>query len=229
MSRRNRVSAPRLRVIQDPAQEDAGLVWMARILNCGDQSRWPHPRQHRVPDRGRDAILATCAARPHRTPHARAGRQQRDAGSLSERRQGKRGFLLSQCEAEGFRHITWSIDRPDVLARYRLPACCSRSYPVLLAGGNPDGTGELEGGRHWARFFDPQPKPSYLFAIVAGRLAVIEDHHVTAQGRPVSLKIWAPAPVSRVAERGLPQGAMVWTSSDSGRNYQLDVQRGRHR
>lgn len=136
------------------------------------------------------------------------------------------GFLLSQCEAEGFRHITWSIDRPDVLARYTVTLRADRSrFPVLLAGGNPDGSGELEGGRHWARFIDPQPKPSYLFAVVAGQLAVIEDSHVTAEGRHVSLKIWAPAPVIERCRYALDciKAAMVWDEQHFGRNYQLNV------
>ena len=138
----------------------------------------------------------------------------------------ERGFLLSQCEAEGFRHITWSIDRPDVLARYTVTLRADRSrFPVLLAGGNPDGAGELEDGHHWARFVDPQPKPSYLFAIVAGRLSVIEDHHVTAEGRLVSLNIWAPAAVIERCRYALEclKAAMVWDEQRFGRNYQLDV------
>ena len=85
------------------------------------------------------------------------------------------GFLLTQCEAQGFRHITFFPDRPDVLATYTVTLRADRErFPILLAGGNPDGTGELEGGRHWARFVDPHPKPSYLFALVAGRLEKID-------------------------------------------------------
>src|SRR3984957_734778 len=84
------------------------------------------------------------------------------------------GFLLTQCEAEGFRHITFFPDRPDVQSRYTVTLRADRErFPVLLAGGNPDGAGELDGGRHWARFVDPHPKPSYLFALVAGRLEKI--------------------------------------------------------
>jgi aminopeptidase N len=138
----------------------------------------------------------------------------------------EQGFLLSQCEAEGFRHITWSIDRPDVLARYSVTLRANRArFPVLLAGGNADGQGELEAGRHWARFVDPQPKPSYLFAIVAGQLDVIEDEHVTAQGRRVRLLIWAPHAVvdrCRYAMQCLKQ-AMTWDEQRFGRSYQLDA------
>jgi len=96
------------------------------------------------------------------------------------------GFLLTQCEAEGFRHITFFHDRPDVLAQYTVTLRADRSrFPVLLAGGNPDGAGELADGRHWARFVDPHPKPSYLFAIVAGRLERIARDYRTADGRAV--------------------------------------------
>jgi aminopeptidase N len=104
------------------------------------------------------------------------------------------GFLLTQCEAEGFRHITFFPDRPDVLSTYTVTLRADRDrFPVLLAGGNPAGAGELEGGRHWARFVDPHPKPSYLFALVAGRLEHIARNYRTADGRAVQLKIWAEA------------------------------------
>src|SRR5213592_3135284 len=87
----------------------------------------------------------------------------------------KNGFV-TQCEAEGFRRITWFIDRPDVMARYTTTVHAERKrYPVLLSNGNLTATGEDPGGRHWARFVDPFPKPSYLFAMVAADLEVLED------------------------------------------------------
>src|SRR5437773_3103349 len=87
----------------------------------------------------------------------------------------KNGFV-TQCEAEGFRRITWFIDRPDVMARYTTTIHADRKrYPVLLSNGNLTATGEEPGGRHWARFVDPFPKPSYLFAMVAADLEVLED------------------------------------------------------
>src|SRR6266853_796549 len=87
------------------------------------------------------------------------------------------GFV-TQCEAEGFRRITWFIDRPDVMARYTTTIHADRKkYPVLLSNGNETGTGEEPGGRHWARFVDPFPKPSYLFAMVAADLEALEDAH----------------------------------------------------
>src|SRR5438046_36701 len=94
----------------------------------------------------------------------------------------KNGFV-TQCEAQGFRRITWFIDRPDVMARYTTTIHADRAkYPVLLSNGNETGTGEEPGGRHWARFVDPFPKPSYLFALVAAGLEVLEDAY---QGKKI--------------------------------------------
>ncbi len=136
------------------------------------------------------------------------------------------GFLLTQCEAEGFRHITFFPDRPDVQSRYTVTLRADRArFPVLLAGGNPDGAGELEGGRHWARFVDPHPKPSYLFALVAGHLEVIERDYVTADGRPVQLKIWAEADAIDRCHYAMDalERSMRWDEQAYGRNYDLDV------
>lgn len=136
------------------------------------------------------------------------------------------GFLLTQCEAEGFRHITFFPDRPDVQSRYSVTLRADHErFPVLLAGGNPDGTGELEGGRHWARFVDPHPKPSYLFALVAGRLEKLERDYVTADGRPVQLKIWAEADVINRCHYAMDalERSMRWDEQTYGRNYDLDV------
>ena len=136
------------------------------------------------------------------------------------------GFLLTQCEAEGFRHITFFPDRPDVLSRYSVTLRADRKrFPVLLAGGNPDGAGELDGGRHWARFVDPHPKPSYLFALVAGRLQVIARDYVTADGRAVQLKIWAEADAIDRCHYAMDalERSMRWDEQVYGRNYDLDV------
>jgi aminopeptidase N len=136
------------------------------------------------------------------------------------------GFLLTQCEAEGFRHITFFPDRPDVLSTYTVTLRADRTrFPVLLAGGNPAGAGELEGGRHWARFVDPHPKPSYLFALVAGRLEHIARDYRTADGRDVQLKIWAEADAIDRCHYALDalERAMRWDEQRYGRNYDLDV------
>ncbi len=136
------------------------------------------------------------------------------------------GFLLTQCEAEGFRHITVFPDRPDVLASYTVTLCADKArFPVLLAGGNPDGAGELPDGRHWARFVDPHPKPSYLFALVAGRLEKIEREYVTAEGRAVRLVIWSEANVIARCHYAMDalERSMRWDERAYGRNYDLDV------
>ncbi|HJT98847.1 MAG TPA: M1 family aminopeptidase, partial [Rhodanobacteraceae bacterium] len=139
---------------------------------------------------------------------------------------GERGFLLTQCEAEGFRRITWFTDRPDVLARYTVTLRADKArFPLLLANGNCDGEGDLDGGRHWARFVDPFPKPSYLFALVAGRLDRIEDAFVTAEGRRVKLFIHAEADlIGRCAwAMQCLKMAMRWDEERFGRCYDLDV------
>ena len=136
------------------------------------------------------------------------------------------GFLLTQCEAEGFRHITFFPDRPDVQSRYTVTLRADRQrFPVLLAGGNPDAAGELEGGQHWARFVDPHPKPSYLFALVAGQLESIERDYVTADGRAVQLKIWAEADAIDRCDYAMDalERSMRWDEQTYGRNYDLDV------
>jgi aminopeptidase N len=136
------------------------------------------------------------------------------------------GFLLTQCEAEGFRRITWFPDRPDVLARYTVTLRADKArFPLLLANGNADGAGELPGGRHFARFVDPHPKPSYLFALVAGRLDCIEDEFVTAEGRRVRLFIHAePGLAGRCAwAMQCLKLAMRWDEERFGRCYDLDV------
>jgi aminopeptidase N len=218
----------RLQVSQDSTQSDVELrldgqdVELLEILVDGRSLSATEfsieDQALRVPGLREKAVIET---RSRIRPSANTAMQGLYLSGGSER-----GFLLSQCEAEGFRHITWSVDRPDVLARYSVTLRADRGrFPVLLAGGNADGRGELEDGRHWARFVDPQPRPSYLFAIVAGQLDAIEDEHVTAQGRHVRLLIWAERAVidrCRYAMQCLKQ-AMAWDEQRFGRNYQLDV------
>ena len=136
------------------------------------------------------------------------------------------GNLCTQCEAEGFRRITFFPDRPDVLSRYhvRLEADAAR-FPVLLANGNPGATGQLPEGRHFAEWDDPHPKPSYLVAAVAGELSPLEDHFTTRSGRPVKLAIWvkpADVPRCRHAMESL-KASMAWDEEHYGREYDLDV------
>jgi aminopeptidase N len=132
----------------------------------------------------------------------------------------------TQCEAEGFRRITYFPDRPDVMAVYttRIEADKAEA-PVLLANGNLRESGELAGGRHFAVWHDPWPKPAYLFAMVGGRLGHIEDSFVTASGRKVMLRIYVePGKEDRCgyAMDSLKR-AMRWDEEAFGREYDLDV------
>lgn len=136
------------------------------------------------------------------------------------------GSFCTQCEAEGFRKITYYTDRPDVMARFTTTICARRDrYPVLLANGNPEEAGELPDGRHWVRWNDPFPKPSYLFALVAGDLVAVEDTFVTKSGRPVDLKLYVQAhnrDKCGHAMRSL-QKAMRWDEEVFGLEYDLDI------
>jgi len=135
-------------------------------------------------------------------------------------------MFCTQCEAEGFRRITWYQDRPDVMARFRVRIEADRTdYPVLLSNGNPVEAGELPEGRHYAEWEDPFPKPCYLFALVAGDLRHIEDRFVTASGRDVRLRIYVePENIDKCdhAMRSLVS-AMRWDEEKYGREYDLDV------
>ncbi len=136
------------------------------------------------------------------------------------------GLLCTQCEAEGFRRITFFPDRPDILSRYNVRMEADKAlYPVLLSNGDPVGQGDLEGGRHWARWTDPFPKPCYLFALVAGDLACNADRFVTMSGREVALGIWvkeADLPRTGHAMKAL-KDSMAWDERVYGREYDLDV------
>ena len=135
------------------------------------------------------------------------------------------GMLCTQCEAEGFRRITFFPDRPDVLSKYRvrMEGDASR-FPVLLSNGNRIDSGESGNGRHWAEWEDPFPKPSYLFALVAGDLEANRDSFTTMSGRKVDLAIWvreADLPKTQHAMDSLKL-AMVWDEKVYGREYDLD-------
>ncbi|MGW8278322.1 aminopeptidase N [Sphingomonas aurantiaca] len=136
------------------------------------------------------------------------------------------GNLCTQCEAEGFRRITYFPDRPDVLSVYSVRMTADRThFPVLLANGDPVVQGQLDDGRHWATWHDPFPKPSYLFALVAGDLAVNRGRFTTMSGREVSLGIWvreADLPKTDHALKAL-ELAMAWDETTYGREYDLDV------
>ncbi len=136
------------------------------------------------------------------------------------------GNLCTQCEAEGFRRITFFPDRPDVLATYRVRMTADKArYPVLLANGDPIAQGDNGDGTHWAEWHDPFPKPSYLFALVAGDLACNRGTFTTRSGREVALGIWVRSgdlPKTDHALHSLKL-AMAWDERVYGREYDLDV------
>ncbi|HXP96723.1 MAG TPA: aminopeptidase N [Telmatospirillum sp.] len=136
------------------------------------------------------------------------------------------GNFCTQCEAEGFRRITYFLDRPDVMTRFTTLIHADKGrYPVLLSNGNPVAKGETADGRHWARWVDPHPKPSYLFALVAGDLVAVEDSFVTRSGRRVPLAIWVRrGDEDKCAHAMLSlQNAMAWDEKMFGLEYDLDV------
>ena len=137
-----------------------------------------------------------------------------------------RNLFCTQCEAEGFRRITYYLDRPDVLSVFTVTVDADRTrYPVLLSNGNLFDTRELDNGRHRAVWHDPFPKPAYLFALVAGDLAHLEDSFTTHSGRQVRLRIYTqPRDLDKCtyAMHSLQQ-AMRWDEEAYGREYDLDV------
>jgi len=136
------------------------------------------------------------------------------------------GMYCTQCEAEGFRKITYYLDRPDVMARFTTTLEADKKrFPVLLANGNPVASGENEGGRHFVTWEDPFPKPAYLFAAVAGDLACHRDSFLTASGREVDLRIYVePHDLDKVdhAMASLKR-SMRWDEEVYGREYDLDI------
>ncbi|HEU0045826.1 aminopeptidase N [Sphingomonas sp.] len=136
------------------------------------------------------------------------------------------GNLCTQCEAEGFRRITFFPDRPDVLSRYRVRMSADKArFPVLLANGDPIAQGNNDDGTHWAEWHDPFPKPSYLFALVAGDLACNCSEFTTVSGRTVQLGIWVREPDLPKTTHALDalKLAMAWDERIYGREYDLDV------
>ncbi|MDH3997248.1 MAG: aminopeptidase N [Desulfuromonadales bacterium] len=134
-------------------------------------------------------------------------------------------IYCTQCEAQGFRKITFYPDRPDVMAPYKVTLTADvGSAPVLLCNGNLVDVGQLDDGRHFATFEDPFPKPSYLFALVAGRLSVIEDAFKTASGREVRLQIFVEARNRDKCSHAMQslKNAMRWDEETYGLEYDLD-------
>lgn len=136
------------------------------------------------------------------------------------------GMFCTQCEAEGFRKITYYLDRPDVMSKFTTTVVAEQHrYPVLLSNGNPIASGPGEDGRHWATWEDPFMKPAYLFALVAGDLWCVEDSFCTMSGRDVALRIYVePENIDKCqhAMNSLKK-SMRWDEQTYGREYDLDI------
>ena len=136
------------------------------------------------------------------------------------------GMLCTQCEAEGFRRIAFFPDRPDVLSVYRVRMAGPKAqFPVLLSNGNCTAQGEGDAGTHWAEWHDPWPKPSYLFALVAGDLVANHDTFTTMSGRQVALSIWVREGDQERTHHAMAalKAAMQWDEQTFGREYDLDL------
>ncbi|WP_174875540.1 aminopeptidase N [Vogesella oryzae] len=134
--------------------------------------------------------------------------------------------LYTQCEPEGFRKITFYPDRPDVMAKFTTTIIADKGkYPVLLSNGNKVGEGMLDKKRHWVKWVDPYKKPSYLFALVAGKLSALRDSYTTRSGRNVLLEIWTvPADQDKVEfAMGAVKRSMQWDEERFGLEYDLDI------
>ncbi len=135
------------------------------------------------------------------------------------------GRYCTQCEAEGFRKITYFLDRPDVLSVYSVRVEAPESFPHLLSNGNRLETGTLENGRHFANWHDPFPKPCYLFALVAGELDVLDDSFTTVSGRVIDLRIFVDTGMKDRAVYAMDalKRSMRWDEEAYGREYDLDL------
>ncbi|ALS98471.1 aminopeptidase N [Lacimicrobium alkaliphilum] len=136
------------------------------------------------------------------------------------------GAFCTQCEAQGFRRITYFLDRPDVMARYRVKVIADKQdCPYLLANGNLIDSGDAEQGRHWALWEDPFPKPCYLFALVAGDFDKLEDQFTTHSGRQVELQLFVDKGNVSRGQHALDslKKAMAWDEQKYGLEYDLDI------
>ena len=135
-------------------------------------------------------------------------------------------MFCTQCEAEGFRKITYYLDRPDVMSRFTTTVIAEQHrYPVLLSNGNPGGSGPVEDGRHWATWEDPFVKPAYLFALVAGDLWCVESSFTRQSGREVALRIYVEQENLDKCEHAMVslKKSMRWDEEVYGREYDLDI------
>ncbi len=172
-----------------------------------------------------DETKLTIAAVPERFELALTTRIHPDRNTRLEGLYRSGGMYCTQCEAQGFRRITFFPDRPDVMARYVVTVAAGRqTCPVLLANGNPVDHGDLDGGRHWARWEGPFPKPSYLFALVAGDLHCHEATYRTQSGRDIRLAIYTEHANAGKTEHAMAslQAAMRWDERAYGLECDLD-------
>ncbi|WXL24414.1 aminopeptidase N [Ectopseudomonas mendocina] len=135
-------------------------------------------------------------------------------------------MFCTQCEAEGFRKITYYLDRPDVMSKFTTTVSAEQHhYPVLLSNGNPIASGSEEGGRHWATWEDPFKKPAYLFALVAGDLWCVEDTFTTMSQREVALRIYVEPENIDKCQHAMDslKRSMKWDEEVYGREYDLDI------
>ena len=136
------------------------------------------------------------------------------------------GNLFTQCEPEGFRKITFYLDRPDVMSKFTTTIVADKQkFPAMLSNGNKVGEGMVDKKRRWVKWVDPYRKPSYLFALVAGRLTALKDRFVTQSGREVALEIWTePADQDKVLHAmSSIKHAMRWDEERFGLEYDLDT------
>ena len=137
-----------------------------------------------------------------------------------------RTMYCTQCEAEGFRDITYYLDRPDVMAEFTTTVIGDQQqYPILLSNGNPIERGTIDGGRHFVTWHDPFKKPAYLFALVAGTLSVVNDSFVTSSGREVHLQIFVEEKDLDKCDHAMLslKRSMRWDEEVYGREYDLDI------
>lgn len=137
-----------------------------------------------------------------------------------------RTMYCTQCEAEGFRKITYYLDRPDVMSEFFTRIEADKTlFPVLLSNGNKTAEGDLENGRHWVSWHDPHKKPCYLFALVAGDLVSVDDSFTTMSGRNVTLRIFVEDKDKNKCDHAMSslKRAMRWDEEVYGREYDLDI------
>ena len=135
-------------------------------------------------------------------------------------------MFCTQCEAEGFRKITYYLDRPDVMSKFTTTVVADEArYPILLSNGNAIAKGKEDGGRHWVQWEDPFHKPCYLFALVAGDLVCVEDSFITCTQREITLQIFVESKDQDKCDHAMMslKNAMKWDEEVFGREYDLDI------